>query len=470
MEASWILAQVTAFFTNVFQLGDILLNTFSNSVIVILIVAFIIGQLFPNPFIFAIYAILTGMAAIISVFYSKGLPKMFGLAMILVGCSVFFYQQQPLEVWAEGITRNLPLVCLIVVVPVLGIPIGLGNYNSYLAGITSRFQKKPQWIYLFISGLFSLIAPITNLGSMYIIHAMLEKLKLPARLLGSVYPRGFTSVHTWSPYFASVFLVVYSLQIPMYQYLPYGLLLSVFQILVGYGLFRFIEMKDMAWRAERDMGMNYKKLIELFAVLFLLTGFIFVLEPFVELSVSVVITLTVFLFAVLWTAYLGFPKNFFKEANKYRKMIMPSRANEVNLLLTAGFFGLVLTYTPVSAFVQQVWGGMANISIFLLIVLTISFITLLSFVGVHQIVTISTFVATVSYDDLGIHVMVLAMMLLSAWSVAATISPVSPVVIGTSGLIKKDVFSVIRWNLLYASVLILVHAGVIYAVHMLLFR
>lgn len=447
------------------------MNILSNGVIVILIATFIIGQLFPNAFFFAIYTILTAVAAIIGVFYSKGLPRIFGIIMVVIGCIVFLYQQQPLETWAEGITRNLPLVCLIVVVPVLGIPIGLGDYHRHLTGITSRFHQKPQFMYLFISGLFSLIAPITNLGSIYIIHAMFEKLKLPDRLLGRVYARGFTSVHTWSPYFASVFLVVYSLNIPIYQYLPYGLVLSAFQLLVGYCLFRFMEMRDIELgKGDSVRNPSYKKMYELFAVLFLLTGFIFLLEPFIELNVSVLITLTVFFFAFLWTVYLRYPRHFFKETNKYRKIIMPSRANEVNLLLTAGFFGLVLTHTPVSGYIHNVWGGMANISIFLLIVMTISLITLLSFIGVHQIVTISALAATVSYDELGIHVIVMAMMLLSAWSVAATISPVSPVVISTSSLIKTKVFSVIRWNLPYAAVLLLVHSTVIYGFHVFLFN
>src|SRR5699024_134212 len=118
------------------------------------------------------------------------------------------------------------------------IPIGLGNYHQQIAGFTARFQDKPQFLYLFISGLFSLIAPITNVGSIFIIDARWEKLKLPNGLLGRVYVRGITSVHTWSPYFASVFLVVYSLQIPIYQYLPYGLLLSFFQVLTAFLIFK----------------------------------------------------------------------------------------------------------------------------------------------------------------------------------------------------------------------------------------
>src|SRR5699024_5246219 len=94
-------------------------------------------------------------------------------------------------------------------------------------------------------------------------------------------------------------------------------------------------------------------------------------------------------------------------------------------------------------------------------------ITLFSFIGVHQIVTISAIVATVSYDELGIHVIIMAMMLLSAWSVATTISPVSPVVISVSNLIEENVYRIIlRWNLLYGVVLLITHSIIIYCIHL----
>lgn len=447
------------------------MNFLCNGIIAILMITFISGQLFHSPLLEISYTILTAVVAVLGLIYSKGLPRMFGVAMIVIGSGVFLYQQQSLEIWAEGITKNLPLVCLVVVVPILGIPIGLGNYHRHLAGVTARFNQKPQFLYLFIAGLFSLIGPITNLGSLYIIHAMLEKLRLPNDLLGRVYVRGFTSVHTWSPYFASVFLVVYSLNIPIYQYLPYGLCLSVFQIIVAYYLFRYVEMRHVELESSENVSdFNMKKLNELFFVLLLLTGFIFLFEPFIQLNVSVLISVIVFVFAFSWTVYLREPKHFFKEVNEYRKIIFPNKANEVNLLLTAGFFGVVLSNTPISGYIHNVWVWLANTSVFILIFMTITIIALLSFIGVHQIVSISAVVATISYDELGINAIVMAMMLLSAWAVATTISPISPVITAVSSLLKENVYKItLRWNLLYAAVLLMIHTTVIYCIHIVLF-
>src|SRR5690625_5929169 len=117
------------------------------------------------------------MIMIISLFYSKGLPKYFGIVMAVISVAILIYQKQGFEVWNEGITKNLTLVLLIIIVPILGIPIRLGNYHEHLSGFVGKFQKKPHFLYLMISGLFVLIEPITNIGSIYIIDSMLEDRK-----------------------------------------------------------------------------------------------------------------------------------------------------------------------------------------------------------------------------------------------------------------------------------------------------
>ncbi|MGM8364452.1 hypothetical protein ACLIBG_03110 [Virgibacillus sp. W0181] len=443
----------------------------SNLLVIVLILFFIIGQLIPFAYGSIIYMILSSLVIILSLIYSEGLPKIFGTIMVIVGSVVLLYKQVPVDIWIEGINKNLPLVVLIMLVPILGIPIGLGNYHEHLAQFTARFSKKPHMLYLFISGLFSLLGPITNVGSLYIIHSMLGKLHLPNNLLGRVYVRGFTSVHTWAPYFASVFLVVYSLQIPIHQFLPYGFILSAFQILTAFVIFRTVEMKHVAIPdIENGVSKNPRKIYELFAVLLLLTGFIFLFEPFIPLNASVLISLIVLVFALLWSMYLRIPKRFVQEVRRYRKDILSTRANEISLLLTAGFFGVVLSKTTIANYFNAWWGKLADTSIFLLIFFTIAIIAVLSFLGIHQIVTISAIIATVSYEQLGIHVITMAMMLLSSWAVSTTVSPITPVITVISNLLKENVFKIIlRWNLLYAFVITCVHSTVIYFIQLFWF-
>ena len=61
----------------------------------------------------------------------------------------------------------------------------------------------------------------------------------------------------------------------------------------------------------------------------------------------------------------------------------------------------------------------------------------------------------------------MAMMLLSAWAVSTSLSPVSPIMPIVSGLLKENVYKIIvRWNLLYAVVISIVHTVIIYLFHL----
>lgn len=448
-----------------------MLRSFSNNAILILFFIFLLNQFVSHPIITYAIAVLTAVMFIMNLFYSKGLSKYFGIVMTIISVVILSYQVQDFTVWYEGMTKNLALVLLIVIVPVLGIPIRLGNYEKHLSGFIGKFQQKPHFLYGMISGLFILIAPITNIGSIYIIHSMLDKMRLPKEFIGRVYVRGITSVHIWSPYFASVFLVVYSLNVPIYQYLPYGLLLGFLQLLVAYLLFKYVEARHIEFNlARQEVAQENKKLFELAAIIILLTGLIFGLEPFVEINVIVLISIIVLLFTFLWSVYLQVQAQFLQELNEYRKNIFPDKANVMTLLLTAGLFGLALQKTPISHAIQGVWEGLASYSVFFLILGTIIIVSLLSLIGIHQIVTVSTIVATVSYQSLGIDVIVMAMMLLSAWQVSVTVSPISPVIAIVSNIVKENPFKIIlRWNLHYALILALVHSVVIYAMHLLWF-
>src|SRR5690625_7010211 len=97
-----------------------------------------------------------------------------GIIITVISSYILFLQQQSFGIWNEGVTKNLALVLLITIVPILGIPISLGNYHQYLDGFIAKFQKKPHLLNLMVSVMFTLIAPITNIGSIYIIHFLID--------------------------------------------------------------------------------------------------------------------------------------------------------------------------------------------------------------------------------------------------------------------------------------------------------
>lgn len=446
------------------------MNRISNYFMIGLVIVFIGINIMTIPYSFYILPFFTIAVLLVSLYFSRGLAKIFGIIMVMLGTFILSFQNVPIEVWFEAITKNVALVSLISIVPILSIPIHLGQYDVKLAQFASRYNEKPQRLFTFLSGAFMILGPITNLGAIHILQSMLKRLNLPNSFLARSYVRGFTSINTWAPYFMSVFLVVYSLKIPMSTFLPYGLLLSVLQIVIANILFSMKEVKTIKFdKMESVQVENPWKLIELLVVIIGLTGIIFFFEQRVSMNISALIIISVVLFAFVWSLYLKQPYAMLKQTNSFRKSILPSGANEVGLILTAGFFSIALSMTVLSTYINAVWSSIADVSILLLIFATITLVALLSIIGVHQIVTISSIIASVSYTEIGMSDVTMAMTMLAAWAASTTLSPITPLNIVVSNLLKENVFKIIfKWNFWYSVIVMAVHTIAIYIIHLLI--
>ena len=70
-------------------------------------------------------------------------------------------------------------------------------------------------MYAGITGTLFFLSPILNLASVRIINEFLEDLKLPSALTAKSYVVGFATASMWSPYFASVSLMIHYCISPM---------------------------------------------------------------------------------------------------------------------------------------------------------------------------------------------------------------------------------------------------------------
>ncbi|MEH7389386.1 hypothetical protein [Bacillus sp. JJ1474] len=434
-----------------------------------LLLLFVISNFAAVPQLDFVIGGLTLLVILVCLPYCTKLNKIIGGVMISISFFIIIINQYTLTEMTIAISKNLPLMSLIVLVPILSIPIILGNYQRNIMDLAVKFAKKPQQIYFFISASFFFLAPIINVGSIFIIHSMVKELKLPTSLLGKVYMRGFIPACMWAPYFASVLLIVNYYNIQIHEYLHFGLFLGILQLVISNLLFSLRERKTVSWHTQKGKEfINLRKPYELLIVITLLTVSIGLLEFFSSLNIILMVTFTVILFSVIWSAYLKKQKDFLRESKKFLLKIFPDRANEIVLFLTAGFFGSIASTTSVGNNLNILWVSIADYSILLMIFFTIAFVSLFSFLGIHQIVMISIILASVSNEAIGINNIIMALTLLSSWAVGSTISSVSPPNIVISNLLRVSIFDlVLKWNLLYAIIVACVHSLVIYCIYLM---
>lgn len=435
----------------------------TNYITVVLLVLMFLNYVVQISFIENMVGIMTFFVIFLVVISTNKTNQIFVITMMGISAWILYYNKEPVDYWLQAITNNLPLVSLIVISPILSIPVKLGKYDYYINSFILRYTNKKGQLYFVISSLFFLLSPLLNLGAIHLVHSIINKLKLPKEFLGRVYIRSFFTASSWAPYFASVFLVIYYLKIPFKNYLWFGLILGIIQVVTSYLLYMWWEAKCINIKlSENDEYIRKDKIIEFIVALILLVCSIFLFEDLLATNIVVLISSIIILFTLVWSIYLKKVESLIHHMKHFFHNVIPRSSNEIVLFLSAGFFALAISNTNFGTFSNTLWQKIADISMILLIFSTIASIALISLAGIHHIVTISIILTSVDHVASGISDLVMAMIMLSSYAIGAMVSPVSPANTIVANLIKENMYEVIKYNLIYAALICLIHSIIIY--------
>ncbi|MCM3760494.1 hypothetical protein M3212_06785 [Alkalihalobacillus oceani] len=263
-----------------------------------------------------------------SVANAGGFPRVIGLVMMGTGGAVEVSKGTGLEGISEGILLILPLLCLVTLAPLLSIPLKAGGYFESVDSLLKKLLHHPKQLFAGITSILFILSPILSLGSVRIVSEFLSELKLPARVSAKSYLVGFSTAVLWSPYFASVSLVLYYLGMPVGSYILYGIGLSCLSLFIGNILFMIWEKKHPLAEAaipERPLEFKHRRQLLLLTifVLLLLTASL-LLEYVTKWSMIVIVSLISVFLPLLWGLVTNSWKNSFRSCaafgiNPYRR-------------------------------------------------------------------------------------------------------------------------------------------------------
>jgi len=410
---------------------------------------------------------------------AKPAPRILGFIMMFVGVVLNFVKGSGLEGTMDGILSNLPLLTLVILVPLISIPFKIGGFFHsvhYFLEILAQDSRKmfgSITVFLFCMG------PILNIGSIRVLHEMIQDLKLRSILLAKAYLVGFSTVILWSPYFASVAMVLYYLDLSVTEYLPYGLTLAFIQLLVGNGLFQiwYRNHKEEA-NNEYSQGRNSKqidvqqnrkhrkKMLQLFLIVVGLFCSIFLIEHLTKWPMLVLVSLTSLLFPLLWGLFQrewGEMRYYF---GLFRDFSVPTMNNEIVMFIGAGVFGKALVGTTIADGIQIFLNQVAGISFMLFICTVFLILLVFTFIGLHQIVVVTVLLTQFDPVALGTTPQVLALLLMVGWSMSAVLSPVNPLNLLVSSSVNESSLAVgMRWNGIYLFSMFVIGSLFIYFLH-----
>ncbi|MCR8630888.1 hypothetical protein [Paenibacillus radicis (ex Xue et al. 2023)] len=417
-------------------------------------VLFLIQYFVQSEWLLYILAVFASVAFMGSLTLARTVPRVFSILMFIAGVVLTGLKGQGLDAIAQGITSNIPLLTLLVLVPLLSIPFKMGGFFDSILIYLRRYQNKPGKMFAGITVVLFFLGPILNLGSIRIVHELLKDLRLNAAFLSKAYLVGFSTTILWSPYYAAVGVVLLYLHVSIGSYMAYGFGIAVLFLLIGnvmFGLWAKRNKLETNYNESGAITLDHRKRMKLLPVVIIALMLITIAAEYVtHWSMLVLVSLLALVFPLLWCMFSKQWGIFKHQIIEYRDKAVPVMNNEIIMYISAGFFGQSLKGSSFGQGIQVFMNQLSQTSFLLFALFIMITMVCITFVGIHQVVVVTVLATQMDPVTLGTSKEILAMVLMLAWSASSILSPVNPINLLVSNLVKRTSIDVgIRDNGLY---------------------
>ncbi|WP_301584730.1 hypothetical protein [Halomonas alkaliantarctica] len=263
--------------------------------------------------------------------------------------------------------------------------------------------------------------------------------------------RGLSSAALWSPFFASMAIVI--ALVPEVQYGQIALI--GFPLAMLSGLLTTLELRRRFDLAEVDgFSLSPRSLLMPAGMAALVMLFHFWLTP--SLTIVSIITFLLPAVAVLSNLKEG-ARYTLRRIRQHTTTRLPAMRGEISLFLAAGLLTLGLS-TLVAAAAGDDWTLFATFGMWQAMV-SFAAITLSALVGLHPIIGVSVLASILNLAS-GEQTL-FAFVALSAWAVGTSVGPLSGINLSLQGRYGVSGYRMMKNNLLYAAMMSLLSLGAI---------
>jgi hypothetical protein len=414
----------------------------------------------------------------------RGITLLISVCMLGIGHLLFWIYDLDWAVWQDAVLFNLNLITLFASVPLLQLPIQYGGYMHSLERVLILYAGKNKAFFTFISGITFVIGSIMNLGVIRLLYGFLKGVPYRRDWVGRALLVGFISTIMWSPYFASVALVIKALHLNYSDFAPFAVSEALLLFLVG-NLLVMAQMNKQSTEFATDSNEHRadeqgtvlspctpedrKKVKQLAVIMAAMLASLILLEKWTGMKVMVLVAYVSLIVTITWMLYLGKGERLKECAREYLYKLLPSIGNEVILFLSAGLFGVILLHTPFNALLVEQLQKIDGLWPIAKILLFVALPVILSLIGIHQIITVTILATSIDPALIGLHPVAFGILLMASWSISTIVSPVTPVNITLGILLRENSLTVgVGRNYGYALTVILLTTGFVYATNQLL--
>ncbi|WP_404332209.1 hypothetical protein [Mesobacillus maritimus] len=433
---------------------------------------YILSFIFETMYIEIVYSTVILLVFMISLWKANKILSFFSVGMAITGIIIIVLKGGGVEELSTGIKVNIPILTLMLLAPLISIPFRLGGYLYPIQAYLIKIYKNSNKFFLLTTIFIFFIGPIMSLGVIKILHDLIEDFKVNPEFLAKSYLGGYSTVVIWSPYHASVALVLYYLDVSIREYFPLALGLSLILLVILNGLYRISKKKQpdditLIDHIEGSKHRSHHSLKRLLILVFFLMGLILSVEYVTKWPMVFIVSLTAILFPLIWSLVKKRIESTLIEFNKFSENLAGKSNNEVVLFISAGLLGTALKDTWILERFHFLLGTIYEESYFIFMLFIIFIIILFTFIGIHQVVIVTALLIQIDPETMGTSSVLLALLFMLAWSLSAVLSPVNPLNIIVSNLVnRRGIILGAKLNGVYLFLMVLVGCAYIYILHL----
>ncbi|NLT95464.1 MAG: hypothetical protein GXW85_08045 [Clostridia bacterium] len=386
------------------------------------------------------------------------------VSVVLIGLGTLFLSIYPNTFvdFCNALIHNVGIVALLLAIPLLEIVFHYDDYEKYVMNLAAKYMNTELKFYSLTSFFTSFFGVFINLGSIPFVYQLFLKHSenFSENLMYKAINRGFFSNMLWAPSCIAVAVIIEYFNLSWQQIAPVGLTLAVLAHILAAGIEKIVSLKNKkrVFISVVESSINTGEVFKLFILVFILIFSVIVLDLLTGKSFLVIMCLiSLFVPFILSIVYKKF--NTFTDGIKEYYVSLDDKHNEFILFSAIGYFAYALQNTNIGeyiAFLLNAWGFNSPLTV---IPLFIFLVLVLSIIGVHPIITISTIASTVSIEQLPISLEQLAFSLLIGYSLYQLVSPFSTAVLVLTSLTHKNPLDVsIKINKIYVVLFVALSA------------
>nr|WP_272495780.1 hypothetical protein [Bacillus pinisoli] len=433
-------------------------------------ILYVVSNFFQSVFINYAYSILGGILLFFSFFYISTINRIVITTLLVVGGLCFKYSNVTFFEALIGFGENMNLLSLFLLIPLIGTFMSSAGYLSALKGKVQQREATgvthPYRLSYFLTAMTGIIL---NYGAIAIVKKISNESfstyhdqKLSLNIM-----RAFGFCMLWSPYFVNIGLILVLFDLSWFDIGGYGFFLAIIYLLLSWLFFYRITFTDdpiLGKKSYTKDRLSQESLKPFFFFCTVLICLSFILDYFLAVNMLTVVTLLSITLPFIWAGFTGVFKSYTQDVAEQIKHSFVRLKNELAVFVSAGFFGLSLSYTDIGLHISSFLFKASFGSIYLLSIFIVVLTILLSQIGMHPVIIVIGIGSALSPHKFGVSAEYMAMILLIAWTTATQMSPFSGQVLMTSRLVNLSPSIIIRQNAMFAASLAGLLTTITYAI------